>query len=188
MKRLFLSIVIMFLAACSFRSPNSEFYMMSSTGLAPVSQKRMSVAVAKVKVPDLLDRSQMVTYDSRNNQVNILEFNRWAEVLPDVLQTTVTNDLIAYLPQAYVKRTFFDNNGVNYNVNIEINKMQAYRGKKVILSAWWNIANASGRVLKRQQQTYETTVKGDSMADLVEAQSQAVHLMSKDIAQQLLKL
>ena len=66
--------------------------------------------------------------------------------------------------------------------------MRAYVGDKVILSAWWNIANRNGRVLKREQVSYEVKVKGQNMTDLVEAQSEAVHLMSRTIAEKLVKM
>ena len=185
MKRVFF-VLLFILTACSWRSPNSTFYMMSSQGLSPLSEQKVSVAVAQVKVPDLLDRAQMVVYE-KNGEVKILEFNRWGEILPDVLQATVVNDLIAYLPNAFVKRTYFDNQNVTYNVNIEVNNIQAYQGDKVILSAWWNISNAKGNTLIRRQGQYEAKVKGKSIEDLVSAQSQAVHHLSKDIAEYLLK-
>ena len=188
MKKIALVLLFLSVCSCSWRSPNSQFYTMNSTGLQPLSERKVNIAVAKVKVPDLLARSQMVTYDSGSDQVNILEFERWAEVLPDVLQSTVTNDLIAYLPNAYVQRSFFDSQNVNFNINIEINQIQAYRGKKVILTAWWNIADASGRVLARRQGTYKAEVHGWSIESLVNAQSDVVHQMSADIANEILKL
>ena len=162
--------------------------MMNSQNLQPLSEKKLNIAVAKIKVPDLLDRAQMVVYEGSNDQVQILEFNRWGEIFPDVLQATVVNDLIAYMPRSFVKRTYFDDQNVTYNVNIEVNTLKAYRDDKVILSAWWNIANASGKVLMRQQGSYETKVKGQSIEDLVNAQSESVHMMSKDIAEHLIKL
>jgi len=187
MKKLLYFLVII-LTACSWRSPNSSFYMMNSENLSPISDKKISVAVATVKVPDLLDRAQMVVYESGNDQVQIMEFNRWGEVLPDVLQATVVNDLIAYLPQAFVKRTYFDSQNATYNVNIEVNTLKAYRGDQVLLSSWWNIANAKGKILMRHQGTYEAKVAGRSIDDLVNAQTQTVHKLSKDIAEQLVKL
>ena len=181
-------VLFLFISACSWRSPNSSFYMMNSRGLEPVSEKALNLVVTKVKVPDLLDRSQMVVYDAKSGQVEIMEFNRWGEILPDVLQATVVNDLIMYLPKSYVQRTYFDNSNVAYNVNIEINTLQAYKGEKVLLSAWWQIANAKGKTLVRRQGVYETPVTGRSIEDLVKAQNDAVHQMSKDIAEHLLKL
>lgn len=181
-----LYILLFVISACSWRSPNSTFYMMNSRGLSPLSEKKMSVAVAQVKVPDLLDRAQMVVYE-KNGEVKILEFDRWGEILPDTLQATVVNDLISYLPNAFVKRTYFDSQDVTYNVNIEVNNLQAYQNDKVVLSAWWNITNARGNILIRQQGQYETKTEGRSIQDLVIAQSQAVHLLSKDIAEYLLK-
>ena len=186
---LILVTAILGLEACSFHSPNSTFYVMNSNNLAPVAtNKKIGVAVARVKVSDMLDRAQMVVYEPNSDKVQIMEFNRWAEVFPDVIQATVTNDLIAYLPKAYVKRTYFDSGNADYSVNIEINSMRAYVGDKVVLSAWWNIANRSGRVLKREQVSYEVKVKGQNMTDLVEAQSEAVHLMSRTIAEKLAKM
>ena len=176
------------LCACSFRSPDSTFYMMNSQNLEPVSKRQISVAVARVKVPELLARSQMVLYESGSDEVQIMEFKRWGESFPDMLQATVTNDLIAYLPNAFVKRTYFDNGKMSYSVNIEINNVQAYSDGKVILSAWWNIANASGYVIKRQQVSYQTEAKGKTTQDLVNAQSEAVHQMSRGIAEALAKL
>lgn len=180
--------LLLLLGACSWRSPNSSFYMMNSQGLDSISQKKVSAVVAKVKVPDILDRTQMVVYEPEDNQVKIMEFNRWGEMLPEVLQSTVVNDLIAYLPNSYIKRTYFDSQNIPYSVNIEINSLQAYKGQKVILSAWWNISNARGNTLIRRQGNYEVECKGSSISDLVEAQTKAVHLMSKDIAEQLVKL
>lgn len=186
---LILAAAILGLEACSFHSPDSTFYVMNSNDLEPVAaNKKIGVAVARVKVPDMLDRAQMVVYEPNSDKVQIMEFNRWAEVFPDVIQATVTNDLMAYLPQAYVKRTYFDSGNADYSVNIEINNMRAYVGDKVVLSAWWNINNRSGRVLKREQVSYEVKVEGGNMADLVDAQSKAVHLMSRAIAEKLAKM
>ena len=176
------------LCACSWRTPNSTFYMMNSEGLEPVSNRKVSVAVARVKVPDLLDRSQIVVYEKGSGEVKIDEFNRWGEAFPEVLQATVTNDLMAYLPNAFVKRTYFDSGSLNYSVNIEINQMAAYEGDKVVLSAWWNIANTSGRVIKRGQQKFEVPMSGHTIEDVVKAQNAAVHQLSKAIAEQLKRL
>ena len=192
MRKIILSFLFL-VSACSWRSPQSTFYMMDSAGLQPLSERNMKVAVTRVRVPDILDKAQIVVSrkQSSNYQVrelDILEFHRWAEVFPEVLQNTVTNDLIAYLPKSYVERSYFDSKTARYNINIEINNIQAYEGDKVILEAWWNIKNASGSVVKQDQGRYEVPVKGKGIADLVSAESQAVHQMSKEIAEALIKL
>lgn len=187
MKKINTLIAIILLTACSWRSPNSEFYVMNSENLSAVSAKKISVAVAKVKVPDMLDRAQMVVSDKDTNQVRILEFQRWAEIYPDVVQSTVTNDLIIYLPNSYVKRTYFDGENTMYSVNIEVNQLRAYQGDKVVLSAWWNIKDAKGNEVKREQGSYEAKVNGDEIKDLVTAHAKAVHQMSRDIAEALAK-
>lgn len=186
--RKFICGLFLVLCACSFRSPDSTFYMMNSDGLSPVSERKINVAVARVKVPDLLDRAQMVAYEKNSDEVQILEFNRWGESFPDMLQATITNDLMAYLPNAFIKRTYFDNANMTYSVNVEINTLKVYRDDKVVLSAWWNISNAGGAVIKRDQVSYEVPVQGNSIQDMVNAQSEAVHKMSRDIAETLAHL
>lgn len=188
MKKISVCLVfVLLVAACSWRSPDSEFYVMNRGDLQVISNKKISVAVAKVKVPDMLDRAQMVVNDKDSNQIRILEFQRWGEVYPDVLQNAVTNDLIAYLPNAYVKRTYFDGENIMYSVNIEINQLFAYPGDKVVLSAWWNIKDAKSNIIKREQGSYEAQVNGDEIKDLVTAQSKAVHQLSQEIATALVK-
>ncbi|MBR1373614.1 membrane integrity-associated transporter subunit PqiC [bacterium] len=186
--RKFICGLFLVLCACSFRSPDPTFYMMNSNGLSAVSERKINVAVARVKVPDLLDRAQMVAYEKDSDEVQIQEFNRWGESFPDMMQATITNDLMAYLPNAFIKRTYFDSGNMSYSVNVEINNLKAYKGDKVILSAWWNISNSGGRVLKREQVSYEVPVQGNNIQDVVNAQSEAVHKMSRDIAEALVKL
>ena len=188
MKKFFIYGAAFLTAACCWRSPDSSFYMMKSQGLEKVSDKQLSVAVQTVNVPDLLDRPQMVTYDAKSQKVNMLEFSRWGEALPAVLQNTVTNDLMIYLPKSYIKSARYDTETLPYNVKIEINKIEAYRGQKVKLSAWWTILNADNVVLKRRQSAYETAVNGETIAELVKAENAAVHQLSKDIAQTLRKM
>ena len=186
MKKISAVLCCMLLMACSWRSPNSSFYVMESSGLQTLSDKKISVSVAKVKVPDMLDRPQIIVSDKGTNQIQVLEFERWGEIYPDVLQSTVTNDLIAYLPNAYVKRTYFDGEETSYSINVEVNRLQAYKGDKVLLSAWWNIKDGKGNVVTKKQGAYEAKVHGNDIQDLVNAQAEAVHQMTKDIADALI--
>lgn len=187
MKKISTVLCCMLLMACSWRSPNSSFYVMDSSDLQLLSDKKISVSVARVKVPDMLDRPQIIVSDKGSSQIKVLEFERWGETYPDMLQSTITNDLIAYLPNAYVKRTYFDGENTLYSVNVEINRLQAYKGDKVVLSAWWNIKDAKGNIIKREQGSYEAKVDGNEIRDMVAAQAEAVHKMSRDIASALAK-
>lgn len=183
MKKIVLFALFLLLSAC--RSPQSQFYVMNGSSSEIISEKMLNVTVMPVKVPDMLDKTQMVVYDKDSSEVKILEFHRWAEVLPDTLQSAVTNNLMAYLPQAYVERSSFGPNSMQYNVNIEINRMQAYLGDKVILSAWWNIKDKNGLTIKRKQGVYTANATGDTVADLVKAEAAAVRQMSREIAEAL---
>lgn len=172
------------LGACSLGgySKNSTFYMMNSEGLSAVSSRKINVGIDKVRVPDLLNRSQLVVYDKDNQEIQILEFERWGEPLPYVLQNTITNDLQQYLPNSFVKSVEFASETLDYTVKVKINKIEAYEDDKVVLSAWWHIEDKKGNILRREQVSYEAKTNGDGIADLVKAQNQVVHDLSKNIA------
>lgn len=187
MKKIVVFIMFLVVAGCCWRSPDSTFYVMNSDNLSMVARRKINVVVARVEVPDMLNKPQMVVYET-GGKVKIMEFNRWPEALPDVLQSTITNDLMAYLPNAYVRRSYFDSTGAAYSVNVEINQLEAYVGDKVVLSAWWNIQNPNGVVVKKQQSVYESKVKGKEIEDLVKAQATVVHQLSRDIAVALSKM
>lgn len=188
MKKFLIYALILMISACCWRSPDSSFYMMDSRNLEKVSDKKLNIAIQPVNVPDLLDRPQLVTYDANSRQINMLEFTRWGESFPSVLQSTITNDLIAYLPNSYVKSARYDTETLTYNIKVEINKIEAVQNGKVRLSVWWNIAGADGYVLKRRQATYETVVENNDIASLIKAENMAVHLLSRDIAETLNKM
>ena len=183
-------VLCLLLGACSLGgySKNSTFYMMNSEGLSPVSQRKMYVGIDKVRVPDLLNKPQIVIYDKDSHEVEIEEFERWGEPLPYVLQNTVTNDLQQYLPQSFVKSVEFASETLDYTVKLKINKIEAYEEDKVVLSAWWHVEDKKGKVLYRDQATYETKVDGDEIVDIVKAQNSAVHDLSRDIAEALSNL
>ena len=183
----FLLSVLLFLSACSWHSPDATFYTMNSEGLTEISSKKMLVAVKKVRVPDLLNKQQIVTYKSSSNEIEILEFSRWGENLPFVLQNVITNDLMLLLPNSFIKSSKLEGNNLSYNIEVEINKIEAYPNDKVKIYAWWNIYDKNGLILKRKQSLYEHKVAGSSISELVEAQNQAMHLLSKDIAETLSK-
>ena len=153
-----------------------------------MSDKKINIGVDRIKVPDLLNRSQIVVYDNNSQQLEIEEFERWGEPLPYVLQNTITNDLQQYLPNSFVKSIEFASETLDYTLKIKVNKLEAYEKDKVILSVWWHIEDKKGNILKRNQAKYSAKVAGDEFSDLVKAQNQAVHNLSKDIAFALLKL
>lgn len=186
----YLAVLVLFLSACSLGgySKNSTFYMMNSQNLSAVSTRKINVGIAKVKVPDLLNKPQIVVYDKDSQEIEIMEFERWGEPLPYVLQNTVTNDLQKYLPSSFVKSVEYASETLDYTVKIKINKIEAYKDDKVILSAWWHIENPKGQILARDQGIYETKVEGGDIADLVKAQNAAVHNLSRDIAETLQKI
>ena len=77
----FTTIALSFLSGCA-TSPESKFYTLSAVPVVEQSPSAVQVMIAidPVTVPELVDRSQIVTRLDAN-RVSIDEFARWAEPL-----------------------------------------------------------------------------------------------------------
>ncbi|MDE6570976.1 MAG: PqiC family protein [Alphaproteobacteria bacterium] len=94
------------LAACAGRSPESSFYTLAGVGdVTPVSQMTGTVDVARVRIPEYIDRPQIVTMSGVN--VHLAQDNRWAEGLAPMIQRKLIHNIGAYLPRATVKDANF---------------------------------------------------------------------------------
>lgn|SRR5574344_1167155 len=188
MKKILITLIYICLCGCVGHSPKTNFYVMNSQNLETLSNKNMNIVVNEVEVPELLDRSQIVVYETDLQQIDVMEFNRWGEPLPDILQSTISGDLSAYFPKSFVLNKDASGQQNVYFVNVHINKIEAIMANKVKLSVFWNIKNSNDAVLTKQQKKYEVVVNGSDVLSLVNAQNKVLHLLSKDIAQSLLKL
>jgi uncharacterized lipoprotein YmbA len=81
------------LAGCA-SSPPSSFYTLSATveSTTIASAPSYGVSVGPVRVPETVDRPQLVLQLSAN-QIAIDEFHRWAEPLASGIAQTVAEDL-----------------------------------------------------------------------------------------------
>ncbi len=89
------------LAGCGGRSPQADFYTLSSmeemgeTSTTTEAAKTMAIGIGPVKFPDELDRSSIVTRSSIN-RLTVNEFHRWGGSLQENF-TRVMVENLSYL-------------------------------------------------------------------------------------------
>ena len=121
-KILLICVSSVLLSAClGGRSPDSKFFMLESDANIVVSDKKTSVLVEMISIPDLIYRPQIVLKDKDSAEILISEYNRWAEPLPDVIRQTLTDDLQTYLPNA---KEIFENIVNKEIIDIKIKKVE----------------------------------------------------------------
>lgn len=97
------------LAACVSlkRTPEGRFFVLDARVPPPSADVRREpvalVGVESVRLPDYLDRPQLVTW-SGSSELEVDEFMRWAEPLQGGIDRTVTANLAALLPEYQVVR------------------------------------------------------------------------------------
>jgi uncharacterized lipoprotein YmbA len=142
-----------------------------------------------VAIPDYLNRSQIVRRTGEN-QLELAEFDRWAEplqknlsrVLALNLSTLLSTDRVALHP--WNRSTPMD-----YQVIVDVGRFEAGPDEATSLLARWSIVDAASREarLVRKSSFSEPIASGGYQAT-VASMSRAVGTLSREIAQAIQEL
>ena len=182
MKKIVLCLMVSLLSGCFFSTPNSTFYLLESNAeLEPVSQKRLSIAVQDVLLPDYLQKPQIVLQKENSPELKVSEFNRWGSDLEGMIQNTLIEDFQRSFPQGTIKPLLFGSSA-QYIVKLNIEKMTGFLRQDAVLSGSWQILNRSNKVL-RQADFKLATPAGRTYGSYVSAQSKLISELACEIAQ-----
>jgi len=174
------------LAGCS-RTPRVAFYTLNATAAAPeaAAQGLESVVIGQVTIPDLLDRPQFVV-NLDANRVDFLEMQRWATPLKSEIPRVIAENLAALLKPTRVS-AYSQNSGFDavYRVQIDIQRLEMSQGKGIALDAFWSIRRSDGVPVKSGRTVVSEPVTAAGYEPLVAAQSRALAVVSRDLAQAL---
>ena len=143
-----------------------------------------SVQLARLTVPDAVDRPQLVSR-SGDNTLNVNEYARWAEPLKSAMAGALAVDLSQALGCAPVLLRSSDQDDTAWSLNVEVRRFEAGAGPVVVLDAWWTLrGHAKGQVFSRRSVLQEP-VAGTTLEAMVAAQYRAVGSLARDIARQV---
>jgi len=146
-------IAIALLCAGCGSTPKERFYTLAPATVTPATQTviaaqpRYSVVIGPVKVPDAVDRPQMVVREGPN-RVEIMEQQRWAGSLRSEIARALAAGVGARLPDAQVS-AYDSQAGRNagYRVGIDVERFDAALNDSVSVQALWTIRQESGATL-----------------------------------------
>ena len=140
--------LLVLLAACG-TSPKTDFYILNSQQdvAAPVASghEKLAIGVWTVKLPDLLDRSEIVTRNSQF-EIELADFSWWITdleknmtqlIATEIGRRLYSDDVVASPWESYRKN--------NYQVKILIDRFDGFLGGEVVLSGVWRLLDASGK-------------------------------------------
>lgn len=188
MRKVILCCLVVLMTACASSKP-TKFY-----SLTPVkdsnaeinNNRKLNIGIDYISVPGYLERPQIVTIKNEN-ELNLSEFDRWAEPIANSMQRIVATNMSASMKNTMIRPASSNRRLFDYIVSIEINQFDGKFGDKVTLDAWWTITNKDGKVLANEHSSFEILL-GDDYDNLVEKQSVLINKLSIEIAKKINKL
>jgi hypothetical protein len=178
-------------AGCA-STPSSKFYQLSPAKSQAgakhevVKEGAVTIAVGPMRLPDYLDRPQIVTRTGRN-ELHLSEFDRWAGSLDNDVLMVLVEDLADLLPadRFFVTRwsPLLENQLQSlYWVELLVQRFEGTPGGSVVLKAQWGLFSKDKRFILKRQADITEPVNGAGYDALVEGMSRALERLSRDIA------
>jgi uncharacterized lipoprotein YmbA len=179
--------MVMLLAACG-STPKDRFYTLApASAVAPAATAgapaRYGVAIGPVRVPEALDRTQMVVREGPN-RVEIQDQHRWAGSLRSEIARALAANVGARLPDAQVSvHDAQAGRNAAYRVAVDIERFDATVNDSVAVQALWTIRQEGGKELDSGRfAATEPTGPGGYDA-IAAAYAKALAAMSGQVAQ-----
>jgi len=179
--------MLLTLSGCGASTQPPKFYLLNSLSASEqaVAQASLGLAIAvgPIKIPEYVDRPQIVTRISKN-ELALAEFHKWAEplkdnipqVLADNLSVLMKTDQIALYPW---KRT----TPVDYQVTIDITRFDTSSDAEAHIVARWQVFGEDTRqILASKKSHFTAPLQGADYHSIVSALNQTLADLSLAIA------
>jgi len=175
-------------------SPTPRFYMLSAIDETQVSKKinitpGVIIGVGPVKIPEYLNRPQMVTKD-KDGILKFDEFDRWGESLDAGVAHLIREDLTVMLSKAQLTLyPWAPTTSVKYQVVAEIVQLDSELDKNMFLAVQWmviDVQNAKTVIIKRFE--FRQPIIPQNYSGLAKTLSMACASLSGQISQELAML
>ncbi len=181
------AILLLILVGCA-SSPPTRYYTLG-TGYRPAPAHQTSgqgvhVGLWRVQLPEMLQRSEIVTRDDRY-RVSLADLHRWAERLDDNISRRLAEELAQRLDSENISlspwRAYITN---DYQVKIEFTRFDGTLGGDVVVSGTWLLLSGRGdSELSRKPFRYAAQADGGGYSELVATLDELTRLLARDIAE-----
>ncbi|MDR2820833.1 MAG: PqiC family protein [Desulfovibrio sp.] len=183
----FFLFALFLLAACG-RSVPDTYYLLESA-CAPLSVERLpgrSLRIARVSVPEYLDRSSIVSRIDDRAQLMVAQFHIWAEPLAQSVRRVVQEGLARLLlARGLTVQSPGDETAGDFTLFLDVQRLDGAVGGKAVLNVQWMLKNKRGAILGRGVYADEEQTSGNTYDAFVHAQSELVRRMTERLAQTL---
>ncbi len=175
--------ILLLVAACG--STPTHYYVLTSSAekSAATSDSTLSVEVNELRLPQYLDRPQIVTHSS-DNQLELAEHDQWGGRLRDNMMRLLAKNLGTALgTDKIIISPYRPREAATVRVMIEVMRFERMADDRVHLDAQWRLIDGkSNRTLSTQISHLRDKAKSTDMAQTVSAMSRVYSRFSNEIA------
>ena len=190
-KIVYLIIILFLLSSCfSGRSKPSNFYNLvpiENNNIKIKTKKDLTIGIEPILVAKYLDRSEIITIKENETELNISDFNRWAEPLSNSIQRVIINNLSNYMINSTIMPTNTYKKAYDYTIFVYITKFEGKFNDKVYLESWYFIYDKNGKNIINEKVKFNMEL-GNNYENLVWQESVLISKLSKKIAEKLSKI
>lgn len=169
------------------RSAPARLYVLQAVArppaaAAPAGAPTGVLGVQRVSVPAWMDRPE-ITARTGTEEILPDPLARWGEPITRGIQRVVTENLAVLLPERHlVAAPFPARQAVDHRLDLAVTDGARQADDTVLLEARWAILGPDGAVLVQRRSSYRTPGAGASARGTVSATSEALALLSGEIA------
>ncbi|WP_416051836.1 membrane integrity-associated transporter subunit PqiC [Cupriavidus basilensis] len=175
---------------CGCASPEARYYTLAAsrsnaapavTGRASRRSEPLWIEVTPVRVPERLNRIQLVVRDGTSGEVKLLDTSRWTSPLPDELRDALSQQLQSTLDAVDVYQHGLSATQPAFRVTTEVVNLDANVDKWAAATIAWTVRRLpDGKVLSGRTET-EVPAPGQ-MEGVVNAYREILAATAADIA------
>lgn len=186
---------VLVLSACfggPSKTPATRYYLLhpvESNVQAPAALKDATIGVGPIKLSQSLDRPQIIVRTS-HNEIRVADLERWAGPLDENVANVMIDNLSVLLPGAeFIKFPWQVSIPITYQLIMDITRFDGMPGDEAVLRARWGILSEGGKkVLANKQSVLSEPIQGNTIAEMVSAQSRLLAAFSREVAGEIKRL
>ncbi len=173
------------LAACATPA-QTRYYTLSAasppSATAASAAAEYRVAIGPVKVPEALDRIQIVLRVAPDRYA-ISDTDGWLTPLKREIPRVIAQEVGQRLPAAQVAaHVQYGGQEADYRVLIDVLRFESAPGESATLEAAWSVRGRAGERLREARSVFVEAVNAPGVAPLVAAHERALAALGREIA------
>ncbi len=181
---------VVIMSSCTGTQPVNYYQLstidVSQTAGVAIAIGNSVIGVGPVRLPELLDRPQIVTRQS-SNRLQLSDSHRWVEPLAENIPRVLRENLSVLLDtERFLFYPWSRAIPADYQISIDIISFEGTGYQTADLEAVWSIQDKTGKALLPQRRsTYQVTAKSPDYEGLVSALSKTLSLFCLEIVKEL---